>query len=156
MISFSVDSKYKKLKIEDSLTHAADLALLTGGKPQDFELTIVLTNDLAIQKLNRRFRAENKPTDVLSFPADETDLENKKLYLGDVVISVERAKMQAEQDGHNLTSELQLLTVHGVLHLLGHDHSDPSERAQMWAAQDKILSQLGLDIRSHQAESRTH
>jgi probable rRNA maturation factor len=156
MISFSIDSKYKKLKVEDALTQAADLVLLMKGKPQDFELTIVLTNDVAIQKLNRRFRAENRSTDVLSFPADETDLETKKRYLGDVVISVECAEMQAEQAGHNLVSELQLLTVHGVLHLLGYDHAAPDERNLMWAAQDRILSQLGLSIRSYQAESRVH
>ena len=90
------------------------------------------------------------PTDVLSFPSDEIDPETGNRYLGDILISVQRAAAQAQIPGHPVESEVQLLIVHGVLHLMGHDHAEPEEKARMWKAQTEILTQLGLgglDIR---------
>jgi probable rRNA maturation factor len=115
---------------------------------------LVLTNDAQIQKLNRRFRGEDHVTDVLSFPEDEPDLETGQRYLGDVVISLQRARAQAKAGGHSLQAELQLLAVHGVLHLLGFDHGEAAEREAMWAAQDKILTALGSPLRSVEAEAQ--
>ena len=103
--------------------------------------------DAGLRSLNRRFRGEDRTTDVLSF-AGEGD------YLGDIAISVPRARTQARAGGHSLEAELQLLVVHGVLHLLGHDHASPAQRRAMWAAQDAILEKLGLPLRSAQAEAR--
>ncbi|HRQ31500.1 MAG TPA: rRNA maturation RNase YbeY, partial [Anaerolineales bacterium] len=86
----------------------------------------------------------DSPTDVLSFPASESDPDTGSPYLGDILISIPRAKAQAKIAGHALELEIQLLIVHGVLHLLGHDHAQPKEKAKMWKAQKEILESLGL------------
>jgi probable rRNA maturation factor len=84
------------------------------------------------------------PTDVLSFPASEADPETGTPYLGDILISIPRAKQQAETAGHSLEAEVQLLVVHGTLHLLGHDHAKAGEKARMWKEQAEVMSKLGL------------
>lgn len=132
---------------EGALERAAAEALLSragSAGPVPLDLTIALTDDIHIQALNRDFLGHDSPTDVLSFPAGETDPETGALYLGDVVISVPRAALQAREAGHDLEAEAQLLVVHGVLHLLGHDHSEAQEKDRMWAAQAEILERLGL------------
>lgn len=152
MITFNIDSSYKSPKLEKLLTKAAQIVLKHQGISKGVEITIAMGGDTKLQKLNRQFRGESKATDVLSFPSDEHDPENEKRYLGDVVISFPRAKAQAKAAGHKTEDELQLLVVHGVLHLLGHDHGDPQERSAMWKAQDEILGDLGLPMRSVQTE----
>ncbi len=128
----------------DLLERAAQAVLAHQSIAADADLTLVLTGDERIQALKRDFLGRDAPTDVLSFPADETDPETGRRYLGDVVISVPRAESQARAGGHALQAELQLLVVHGVLHLLGHDHARAQERAIMWAAQAEVLERLGL------------
>ncbi len=123
---------------------AAAVALNHQVVEDDADLTIVLTDDEQLQDLNREFRDIDAPTDVLSFPASESDPETGRRYLGDVLISVQRAEEQAAAGGHALEAELQLLVVHGVLHLLGHDHAEDKEKLRMWAAQAQILARLGL------------
>ncbi len=123
---------------------AAAAALNHQVVEDDADLTIVLTDDEQLQDLNREFRDIDAPTDVLSFPASESDPETGRRYLGDVLISVQRAEEQAAAGGHALEAELQLLVVHGVLHLLGHDHAEDKEKLRMWAAQAQILARLGL------------
>src|ERR687892_74662 len=71
-------------------------------------------------------------------------LTNEARYIGDILISIPRAQAQANAAGHPLESEVQLLVVHGVLHLLGHDHAEAEEKARMWKAQAEILERLGL------------
>lgn len=127
---------------EELLERAARAAL--EHEAQDGELSIVLTNDARLQELNRDYLGIDTPTDVLSFPASESDPQTGARYIGDILISVPRAQSQAEAAGHALESELQLLVVHGVLHLLGHDHADPEEKKRMWQAQAEILKSLGL------------
>ena len=105
---------------------------------------MVLTGDAQIQALDRDFLGKNAPTDVLSFPACETDPETGRRYLGDIIISVPRAEAQSMAAGHPLEAELSLLVVHGVLHLLGHDHAGVVEKKRMWAAQKEALTRLGI------------
>ncbi len=112
--------------------------------PTDADITIVLTNDAQLQELNREYLGVDAPTDVLSFPASETDPETGAPYLGDILISIPRAMQQAQAAGHPVEAEVQLLVVHGTLHLLGHDHAEAQEKARMWQAQDQVMSQLGL------------
>lgn len=115
------------------------------------EVVIVISDDETLRDLNRRFRGLDRPTDVLSF-ADDTrgpfsgGAAGFPRYLGDVVISWERAQAQAEAVGTTLMQELQLLVVHGLLHLLGYDHADPETQAQMWRAQQVVLGELGVAI----------
>ncbi|MFZ0548509.1 MAG: rRNA maturation RNase YbeY [Candidatus Promineifilaceae bacterium] len=120
----------------------------------DVSLSLLLTDDEQMRQLNRDFAGLDEPTDVLSFPIGEGDngLPDGMLpdelagYLGDIAISMMKAERQAEKGGHPLTAELQLLTVHGVLHLLGHDHYNPEEKDVMWAAQKAILDLLGVAV----------
>jgi probable rRNA maturation factor len=127
----------------DLLEGAARAVLALSGA-QDADLTIVLVDDTRIQALNHDYLAHDAPTDVLSFPADEPDPETGRRYLGDVVISLPRAAEQARERGHDVESEMQLLVVHGVLHLLGHDHAEVGEKERMWAAQAGALERLGV------------
>ena len=108
-------------------------------------LTILITDDEELQTLNKTYRNEDKPTDVLSFE-DGTEWPDGKLYLGDIAISHQMAERQAAQGGHKLLDEVALLTAHGVLHLLGHDHAEPEEKAIMWQAQGAVLAQFGINV----------
>lgn len=108
-------------------------------------VSLLLTDDAQLQQLNRDFRGYDKPTDVLSFPAGDEPIPGLPGYLGDIAISVPTAQRQAAAAGHALADELLLLTVHGVLHLLGHDHGDADEKGVMWQAQGAVLRQLGVD-----------
>jgi len=126
----------------DVLDRAAQAALV--HQSTDGDLTIVLTNDAQLRELNRDYLGIDAPTDVLSFPASETDPETARRYLGDILISVPRAADQAEKAGHELGAEVQLLVVHGTLHLLGHDHAEEEEKARMWKAQAEVLERIGL------------
>lgn len=110
-------------------------------------LTIYITTNAEIRKLNRQFHATNAVTDVLAFPMQSDDallraVPNYKHYLGDVVISYERARVQAQKAGWRIADELELLTVHGILHLLRYDDQTPRKRAQMWKRQAEILGRV--------------
>ena len=131
------------------IERAAQAALKHQKESPQVDLSVVLTDNRRLRKLNRDYLGIDAPTDVLSFPASEsngseTDPETGAAYLGDILISVPYAAKSAQKAGHPLESELQLLIVHGVLHLLGHDHAKPREKAKMWKAQREILTQLGL------------
>lgn len=107
------------------------------------EVSVLLTDDQEIQELNRGFRGKDKPTDVLAFGLDEAEGADVTLGpLGDVVISVERARIQAEGRGKDLDSELELLAVHGTLHLLGFDHQEPADAKKMQARTRALRRQL--------------
>ncbi len=97
----------------------------------------LLTSDTELQRMNREFRSIDAPTDVLSFPLASPDGE-----LGDIAISVDRARAQAESYGHALSAEVQILLLHGVLHLLGHDHE--IDRGKMRRLETKWRKEFGL------------
>jgi probable rRNA maturation factor len=136
-----------RLPVEKTiLLQAAELTLeLTKGDNKS-DLSIVIGNDALLQRLNLNYRQLDAPTDVLSFPSGEVDPDTSTLYLGDIVISLPRAQEQATIEGHPLVDELQLLVVHGTLHLLGYDHIEIADKKLMQAAQDNILNQLGLKL----------
>lgn len=111
------------------------------------QVTLVVTDDQGIQELNRDFLGIDAPTDVLAFSAQEggepfVASPESQGYMGDIIVSYPRAVAQAEEMGHALELELNLLIVHGLLHLLGYDHADDVEKAAMWARQDAILHSL--------------
>ena len=114
----------------------------------DGDLTLVLTDDAGIQKLNREFVGIDRPTDVLSFINGEPDPDTGRMYFGDVVLSIPSADRQAKQSGHSLGDELNLLITHGVLHLLGFEHEEEEDRKKMWSVQDQITTQVGSKIAS--------
>lgn len=125
---------------------AAHAAMTDQGVSEGAALTILLTDDAYIHQLNFQFRGEDHATDVLSFPAGEPmPGEGQAEYLGDIAIAVPFAQRQAAARGHDATAELQLLAVHGVLHLLGYDHLAEGDKAAMWQAQAEVLRALGLE-----------
>jgi probable rRNA maturation factor len=128
------------------LEQAAEETLRQAGLQSEADLSLVLSDEAQLQALNRQYRGIDAPTDVLSFAADALDPDSGRRYLGDVIISYPRALLQATAGGHSLRDELTLLVVHGVLHLLGYDHLEEAEKAQMWALQDAILKRLGCSI----------
>ncbi|MBL8091234.1 MAG: rRNA maturation RNase YbeY [Anaerolineales bacterium] len=132
--------------LDSPLLERAVLYTLELIDPQkiDADITIVLTDDKQLHELNKEFLDVDSPTDVLSFPASETDPETGTVYLGDILISIPRAAQQAESAGHSLEAEVQLLTVHGTLHLLGFDHASEEEKKLMWSKQAEVLQRLGL------------
>jgi len=142
MIHLVVDKRYQAMRLRPLLKMTADTALEYQGFEPSASMSLVLTGDAKLKKLNTQFLGENHATDVLSFPSGDSFAPGHSGYLGDVVISLPRARAQAKVGGHHLRSELQLLTVHGILHLLGYDHATPAEKKRMWAAQDEILRKL--------------
>ena len=128
------------------------LTSLDGDLPKSdtYELTLRLTDDSEIQALNNQYRQQNKPTDVLAFAALEAEMpifqpeEPEPLYLGDIIISVETAARQAQQNNHSLTIELAWLASHGLLHLLGWDHPDDARLDEMLAKQANLLKHVGF------------
>jgi probable rRNA maturation factor len=111
-------------------------------KEPDMDLTLRLTDDREMRQLNQAFRDEAKTTDVLSFIHDVTDPESGRLYLGDIIISIDQAKKQADEHAHTLDNECAFLAIHGALHLFGYDHADPEEQKEMWRLQDLIYHAL--------------
>ena len=126
------------------LARAANAALEHETESLDSELSIILADDARLHELNLNYLGIDAPTDVLSFPASETDPETGARYIGDILISIPRAQAQADAAGHPFESEMQLLVVHGVLNLIGHDHAEAEGKARMWKAQAEILERLGL------------
>lgn len=116
------------------------------------ELSLIITDDEALRELNRRFRGVDAPTDVLSFGAGTEEhfvsAPEGPPYLGDVVISYQRALAQAEELGQAAGSELKLLVVHGILHLLGYDHQEEAAARKMREREEHILSNSQMVGRS--------
>ena len=126
---------------------AAACALRCEGVDEPCEISVTLTDDEGIHIINREHRGVDRPTDVLSFPMDEPDLDTGRRFLGDMVLSLERTEAQAEEYGGGYEHECQYLTVHSVLHLLGYDHLDEGEeKARMRAREKAIMKELGYDF----------
>jgi len=145
MINLKVSPAYKAKVDADLLVktaqYAADRLL---RHPVDISIAIV--GDRKIQQLNKQFRQLDTPTDVLSFSSDAIDPSTEVPYLGDIVISLPSARSNALKSGHSLDDEMQLLIVHGVLHLNGYDHDTKKNKDRMWKLQDEILTGLGIHI----------
>jgi probable rRNA maturation factor len=142
LIDFSIPQKYRK----DINTERLELAFKTSlqhlGLPMAEGITLKVTDNKTIQKLNRLHRQVNEPTDVLSFENDYIDPESGIHYLGDIVISYEKALTQAQERGASLQSELEMLLVHGTLHLCGYDHADECGFSEMSPLQDRVLTDI--------------
>ena len=120
------------------------------------EISVLVSDDKGIREINRDHRNIDAATDVLSFPAkaytpgnfqaqaEDVSPETGTIHLGDIVISCERAEKQAEEYGHETTREIAYLMVHSTLHLLGYDHQEPEEQAQMRLREEHVLGTLGL------------
>jgi probable rRNA maturation factor len=134
-----------------ALRAACAAAIAGEGVTGPVILTLTLTDDAEIHEINLKHRNVDRPTDVLSFPLIEgPDAEAFALppgmprELGDVIISYPRCVAQAEEYGHSVDRELSYLVIHGVLHILGHDHEVPEEQAVMRAREEAALAVVGL------------
>ena len=120
----------------------------------DCEVSVTLCDNQEIRELNQRFRNIDRATDVLSFPLFDDDgmdahVEELDCMLGDIVLSLERARGQAEEFGHSFEREVAFLTVHSTLHLLGYDHeTSPEEEADMRRRQSEITDKMGLAVKA--------
>ena len=139
---------------------AVETALDILGCPYEAEVSLLLTTNEEIHRMNLEFRDVDRPTDVLSFPMidfavpgnfdgleereDCFDPETGELSLGDIVISKEKVLSQAESYGHSVLREYAFLIVHSVLHLTGYDHMEPSERSVMEEQQRRIMEALNI------------
>jgi probable rRNA maturation factor len=136
--------------VDIAALHRAALATLVHQGIEPVEVAIVISDDRSLQTLNRRFREVDAPTDVLAFPnvprGPFVDAMDPLRYLGDVIISYPRAEAQATEAGHSTSAELQLLVVHGMLHLLDYEDQTPDERAEMWSVQEAILTALDVPV----------
>ena len=120
------------------------------------EVSVTFTDNAQIHELNKKFRQVDRPTDVLSFPLFDYDGESEEPpvdelvgMLGDIVLSLEQAKRQAEEYGHSFEREVAFLCVHSMLHLLGYDHETGDEdEADMRRRQSAIMDEMGLSVRS--------
>ncbi len=115
------------------------------------EISIALVDIKRMAKLNEKFRGVKEPTDVLAFPLGGEFISTENL-LGEVVISIDKAEEQARERGHSLESELALLTVHGVLHLLGYTDEDEDKKKIMQAKENKILRFFRIELSSERRE----
>ncbi|MBQ7986652.1 MAG: rRNA maturation RNase YbeY [Clostridia bacterium] len=143
-------------EIENTIKKVIDASLEYENCDFDAEVSVTIVDNEAIREINNETRNIDAPTDVLSFPMlyfDENgdiidsdfDMDGDVLVLGDIVISAERAKSQAEEFGHSFLREIAFLTVHSMLHLLGYDHvDDPEGEKIMFAKQEQILDKLGI------------
>ena len=109
---------------------------------EDFYISVSFMSSGEMRELNGLYRGIDAPTDVLSFENDYLDPESGLHYLGDIVISIEKAQEQAANNGHPLQQEVEMLFVHGVLHLCGYDHAKEDEYAEMSRLQDEILTAM--------------
>jgi probable rRNA maturation factor len=136
------DAQWRRISrtLLPKLKRAVPLALKHGGTSPKEALTIVLTNDAQLRELNSRFRGKNKPTNVLSFPAET----NGEHYLGDVAIAYGVSAAEARAARKTLTYHATHLAVHGVLHLLGYDHETNRQAKIMEPLETEILAALGI------------
>ncbi|GAC1408538.1 MAG: rRNA maturation RNase YbeY [Candidatus Velthaea sp.] len=120
--------------------------LLAALDERDSSISVSFVRDPAIRELNRTYRGADKPTDVLSFPLVEAGdaYAGAERLLGDVVISVDTARRQAADYDAPLDREVQRLLIHGVLHLLGHDHVQSDERVRMEAEERRLADRIGM------------
>ena len=147
VIAILVTEQFRGKISDQILLSCGETTLLLDGVIDSPSLTLMITDDEELIDMNQRYRGINKTTDVLAFGADFTDPDLESRYLGDVVISFPQAEKQALERGHTIEEELQLLVVHGVLHLLGYDHHTHTGKEAMWAIQSRVLTELGLSIK---------
>ncbi|MGG4342746.1 rRNA maturation RNase YbeY [Paenibacillus lautus] len=156
------NNEQEDFQISEELIALLEVILQKTGEAEgvtDGEVDLTFVDDEQIHELNREYRGIDRPTDVLSFAMNEItndeleiiyeleegeELESVPDVLGDIIISVPRAKLQSEEYGHSLERELGFLFVHGFLHLLGYDHQDEASEAEMMGKQEAVLAEVGL------------
>jgi probable rRNA maturation factor len=145
-INVLIDKEFKRVLTSVWLRKVAGQVLLAEHANPLIEISLVITGQEKIQELNRLYLEEDAPTDVLSFPMMEPDVDgsfitppDSTLRLGEVIISYPQAKQQAKEHGHIVKKEIAVLIVHGVLHLLGYDHDTQRHKRAMRKRESAII-----------------
>lgn len=148
MAVFVADEQTDVAVDTEDLRRLAAFVLADQRVPDAMELSVLCVDADTIAELNRHHMGADRPTDVLAFPMDlpGESLGDEPAVLGDVVLCPAVAAEQAPRHGKSTTAELQLLLVHGILHLLGHDHAEPGEREAMFGLTDRLLQQYATRI----------
>lgn len=149
-IDFVFDNEVENFEnnYEQDFTAIIEQALKTLGIEDDVEVSCVLVDDERIHEINREYRHIDRSTDVISFAMEDNNqfyVEGMPRTLGDIFISVDHAKKQAEEYGHSLRREMCFLFTHGILHLLGYDHMTDEQEKEMFGLQDQILGALSIE-----------
>ena len=144
-----IANEQKKVKVLPSLRGLVRRAVNATLKYEDYrcpcEISVIFTDNEKIHALNRQYRAVDRPTDVLSFPLFDEEVEGEPLALGDIVLSLEKAQEQATEYGHSFEREVAFLVVHSMLHLLGYDHeTSRDDEKEMFFRQEEIMKFLNL------------
>jgi probable rRNA maturation factor len=147
-LKLTFNNKAKLGKSVRALIKAScEAVLLHESFKQSSEVSVLLTTSEEVRALNLEYRGKDKTTDVLSFPLDEINPENNYIMLGDIVINAELARERAVEYNHSEEREIAFLTVHSMLHLLGHEHeNDEAGEELMREKQTEILRGLGLEV----------
>ncbi len=148
IIDINIEEPFESQVTAGSLRQAVEQVMISESVAYAVELSMLITGDETMRKLNLIYRQIDETTDVLSFAFQEDDsfpgFLDGVVHLGEVIISLPQALRQAEEQGHLLDNELVVLTVHGVLHLLGYDHETDEQEAMMSTAEARILGGPGL------------
>ena len=144
-INVIIDGDFAECPEESWLRSVAEQVLLAQSVSSDVELGLVIANQERVQELNRSYRGDDRPTDVLAFYMKSVEEAfvappDGVLHLGEVIISYPQAVIQAREHQHSLKKEIAILIIHGVLHLLGYDHAKPKPERQMRAREAEILN----------------
>lgn len=142
MIDITNNSDFSSFDVD--IVYQAVFTTLAAHDDENKEVSVLLTDDSLMTEMNRDYRGINSPTDVLAFSqleGEDSDFIDSDL-LGDVVISMDTAERQAQKTEHSLEKEVALLTIHGVLHLLGYDHQRDEDATIMFEKQQSILSSI--------------
>jgi len=139
----NVDEEIKELETVEKVLYSA----IEKEKLENVEFNIIIVDNKYIHELNKMYRNIDRETDVITFALEDEDsivIPNDKRILGDIYISIDKAKSQAEEYGHSLLRELSFLAVHGFYHLLGYDHQTKEEEQIMFKKQEEVLESYGI------------
>ena len=142
-IFVSVDEEIKELDTVKKVLESA----IKKEKLENVSFNVIIVNNKYIHELNKTYRNIDRETDVITFALEDEDsiiIPEEERILGDIYISIDKAKQQSEEYGHSLLRELSFLAVHGFYHLLGYDHQTPEEEKVMFTKQEEVLKDYGI------------
>ena len=142
-IFVQVNEEIKELETVEKVLYSA----IEKEKLENVSFNVIIVDNDYIHELNKQYRKIDRETDVITFALEDEDtilVPNGERILGDIYISIDKAKAQAEEYGHSLLRELSFLAVHGFYHLLGYDHMTPEEEKIMFTKQEEVLEEYGI------------
>lgn len=159
-LGIQIDKRFQEFVREEFVRQVVECSLSTLSIGPEVEMGLLITDDETVRELNKEYRGIDETTDVLSFALTEEGADTDSplfvtppdglLHLGEVIVSYPRAVRQARENNHAIEKEVALLVVHGTLHLLGHEHDEPTREQELRALQESVLSEVESDLRNGQ------